>query len=67
MIEVYLLECIYAGTTSEEILLHLPNTDIWLGDEGYREERIVNLSFTKLFWEKVEEQQEDYLVYIGEL
>ena len=66
--EVYLLETYYTECEQcQDIVLHVPGTDIWLIDVGYSEERIENALFTKRFRVSAALMDEDLLTYLGEL
>lgn len=65
--EIYLLQSIYNEMLYEQILLHLPEIDIWIGDDGYSQEGLTIMNYTPYFWKSVKNMKEDYLVKIGEL
>lgn len=65
--ELYLWEFNYQGVEGQIMLLHLPGSDLWFSDEGYKEENITNCKFTQNFWDSVKIEDEDKLTKIGVL
>jgi len=61
--EVWLLETYYNGTMYEEILLHIPGTDLWLGDTGCVSEHIEDIDFADTVWD----DPDLLFTYLGEL
>jgi len=61
--EVWLLESYYEPAIYEEILIHIPNTSLWLGDEGLDKERIVDIDFSDTVWD----DPDMLFTYLGEL
>ena len=51
MIEIWLLETSYEdGESYEEIFMHIPDTDVWITDDGYKSETLSIVRLTPLFW-----------------
>lgn len=68
MIEVWLLESIYDGVLMEEIYIHIDGTNLWITDEGYKQEHLVNTDWTDTFWERLDmDDSEDMYTYLGVL
>ena len=68
LMEVYLLESLYDDFYYMEFLVHIPNTDYWFGICEYEDyDTLSDMRYTDVFWKSVEEQQKDFLTYLGEL
>jgi len=67
-IEVWLLETKYEGQADDsfdEIFIHIPRTNIWITDTAYTGERLENVDFTRLFWDRM--YDEHLFTRLGEL
>ncbi len=71
-VEVYYIESLTNSfhpndpETYDEILLHIPEFDLWLHNEGYNCIEIREIQWTDEFW-KVVKRCGDHVTYLGEL
>ena len=64
--EVWLLENKYEdGSEYDELVLHVPRTNIWLINSGLSGEHLEDAHFTQLFWDRMDE--EHLLTRLGSL
>lgn len=71
LIEIYYIERIEEypcpeGEWAGELFLHIPNSDIWITNNGYYEEHLENMDWNLRFWEDVEKGDVN-LVKVGNL
>ena len=65
--EIWLDEWCDEEIEYQTILLHIPGTDIWIGDTGYSQEHLEAINFTQMYWDEEAFGDRAQLTKIGKL